>query len=71
MLDEFGDIYALVNNAGIIRIGIHFEEVDNEEWNTVFNINFMGVVNCCKAILPILKKNGKGKIVKMLRKLSK
>lgn len=65
VLDEFNDIYALVNNAGIIRIGKPFEEVDNEEWNTVFNINFMGVVNCCKAILPILKKNGKGKIVNM------
>lgn len=65
VLDEFKDIYALVNNAGIIRIGRPFEEVDNKEWNTVFNINFMGVVNCCKAVLPTLKKNKKGKIVNM------
>jgi 3-oxoacyl-[acyl-carrier protein] reductase len=64
-LDEFGDIYALVNNAGIIRLGKPFEEVENEEWNTVFKVNFMGVVNCCKAVLPILKNNKKGKIVNM------
>ena len=64
-LDEFGDIYALVNNAGIIRLGKPFEEVENEEWNTVFKVNFMGVVNCCKAVLPTLKNNKKGKIVNM------
>lgn len=65
VLDEFGDIYALVNNAGIICLGKPFEDVDNKEWNTVFNINFMGVVNCCKAVLPTLKKNKSGKIVNM------
>jgi len=65
VMDEFHDVYALVNNAGIIRIGKPFEETENEEWNAVFNINFMGVVNCCKAVLPILKKNKRGKIVNM------
>ena len=65
VLDEFGDIYALVNNAGIIRLGKPFEEVENEEWNTVFKVNLMGVVNCCKAVLPTLKNNKKGKIVNM------
>ncbi|MGI6227086.1 MAG: SDR family NAD(P)-dependent oxidoreductase [Peptococcales bacterium] len=64
-MNEFGDIFALVNNAGIILLGKPFEEVDNSEWNKVFSINFMGVVNCCKAVLPILKKNRKGKIVNM------
>lgn len=65
VLDEFGDIYALVNNAGIIRLGKPFEEVENDEWNTVFKVNFMGAVNCCKAVLPTLKNNKKGKIVNM------
>ena len=65
VLDEFGDIYALVNNAGIIRLGKPFEEVENKEWDMVFNINFMGVVNCCKAVLTTLKNNKKGRIVNM------
>jgi 3-oxoacyl-[acyl-carrier protein] reductase len=61
VIDKFGDIYALVNNAGIIRLGKPFEEVENKEWDLIFNINFMGVVNCCKAVLPILKKNKRGR----------
>ena len=65
VLDKFGDIYALVNNAGIICLGKSFEEVENKEWNTIFNINFMGVVNCCKAVLTTLKNNKKGRIVNM------
>lgn len=65
VLNEFGDIYALVNNAGIIRLGKPFEEVENKEWNMIFNINFMGVVNCCKAVLPTLKNNKKGRIINM------
>jgi 3-oxoacyl-[acyl-carrier protein] reductase len=65
VIDKFGDIYALVNNAGIIRLGKPFEEVENKEWDLIFNINFMGVVNCCKAVLPILKKNKRGRIVNM------
>lgn len=65
VLDEFGDIFALVNNAGIIRLGKPFEEVENKEWNLIFNINFMGVVNCCRAVLPTLKNNKMGRIVNM------
>lgn len=65
VLNKFKNIDVLVNNAGVIRLGRPFEEIENSEWNLVFNINLMGVVNCCKAVLPNMKMNKRGKIINM------
>ena len=60
--DQFGRIDILVNNAGIIRRGT-IETVTEEDWDRVIEVNLKGTFNCCKAVAPIMKDQGYGKIV--------
>jgi len=52
---HLGRIDALINNAGIGFIS-PFEEITDEQWQSIINTNLTGVFNCCKAVLPWLKK---------------
>lgn len=57
-----GRIDVLVNNAGIIRRGT-IETVTEEEWDLVIQVNLKGTFNCCKAVVEIMKNQGRGAIV--------
>ena len=61
-LDRYGRIDILVNNAGINPRGPFLDTTD-EDWNDVWNINVMGVVHCCRAVLPIMQKQKSGNII--------
>jgi len=61
-MDRFGRLDILVNNAGIIARGI-IEDITDDELNRVLDINFKGVFYCCRAVVPIMKKQHYGKIV--------
>ena len=52
----------LVNNAGIIRRGT-IETVTEEEWDQVIRVNLKGTFNCSKAVVDIMKRQRRGKIV--------
>ena len=59
---EFGTIDIVVNNAGIWtlgEIGLTSEDV----WDETLDINLKGVLNVCNVAVPILKKNGGGRII--------
>lgn len=63
--ETFGSVDALVNNAGIYSTlkPKPFEELEADEWRRVFEVNVIGVFQCCKAALPHFKKAGGGRIV--------
>lgn len=61
-VDEFGRLDILVNNAGVVSRGI-IEKITDEELDRVLDINFKGVFYCCRAVIPIMKKQHYGKIV--------
>jgi 3-oxoacyl-[acyl-carrier protein] reductase len=59
---KFGRIDILVNNAGIIKRG-STEDHSYGDWEKVIAVNLRGTYNCSKAVIPIMKKQGYGKIV--------
>lgn len=61
-VNTFGRIDILVNNAGINPRGPFLDSTD-AEWEQGWQINVMGVVRCCRAVLPIMKQQGSGNII--------
>ena len=64
-LERFGRIDALVNNAAYYTpiVKRPFEEIDDEEWSTVFDVNVRGAWLCARAVAPAMRRQGYGKIV--------
>jgi 3-oxoacyl-[acyl-carrier protein] reductase len=52
----------LVNNAGVIRRGT-IDTVTEEDWDQVLRVNLKGTFNCCRAVVPLMKRQQRGKIV--------
>lgn len=62
---KFGRIDVLVNNAAIFyEIGaMPFEEIPVEDWDRQMAVQPKGCWLCAKAVVPHMKKQGKGKII--------
>jgi 2-hydroxycyclohexanecarboxyl-CoA dehydrogenase len=56
---ELGAIDILVNNAGWDELK-PFVETTPEFWDKVIAINYRGVLNCCRAIVPRMQARGAG-----------
>jgi len=61
----FGKIDILVNNAGIVRnvSRVVIEELKLSDWNRIIGVNLTGVFLVSKAVIPYMKRSGKGKII--------
>ena len=59
---DLGPVGILVNNAGWDQLEPFVESMP-ETWERVIAINFRGVLNCCKAVIPGMQARGGGKIV--------
>ena len=60
--EKFGRIDILVNNAGILDFTF-IEELDEEIFDDIFNVNFKSQLRLIKAVTPIMKRNKFGRIV--------
>jgi len=62
VISKFNRIDILVNNAGISR---HkpIEEMTLEIFESVMKVNLTGTFLCCRAVIPIMKRQGRGKII--------
>ena len=61
---KLGAIDVLVNCAGIIK-HLPIEKMSLEDFESVVRVNLTGTFLMCRAVLPVMKKQGKGKIVNM------
>ena len=61
-MDAFGQLDIVVNNAGIIRVGL-FDEQPSEEFWKVFDVSFRGTVELSRAAWPHLVKSGSGRLI--------
>ena len=62
--NEAGDIHAWLNIIGGFTMGNHVED-GRDDWNYMYNTNFMTTLNCCQQILPRMKLVGWGRIINM------
>jgi len=62
-LDAFPHLDVLVNNAGVYGPLGPLEEVDWDAWVRAIQINLMGTVYPCRAVLGHFKRRGYGKIL--------
>ncbi|RHW38403.1 3-oxoacyl-ACP reductase FabG [Lysinibacillus yapensis] len=59
---QLGSIDILINNAGWDKVE-PFLKSEPDTWDRIININLMGQIHTCKAILPLMIEQGYGKIV--------
>lgn len=62
VIDAFGRIDILLNNAGVSNMN-HFWELTEEDWDFNMNVNAKGVFFVTKAVAPYMMKEKRGKIV--------
>jgi len=61
----WGRIDVLVNNAGGFYKMAPIEEIDHDEWEAILRLNLTSVFIVSKAVVPIMKRQGSGRIVSM------
>lgn len=59
---QFGRIDILVNNVGV-RITKPFLDHTDADWNTMIQTNLTGPFLCSRAVVPFMKRAGRGRII--------
>jgi 3-oxoacyl-[acyl-carrier protein] reductase len=64
VVDKYGQIDVLVNNAGITRDGL-IMRMKEEDWDAVISVNLKSAFNCIKAVSKIMVKQRSGRIINL------
>ncbi len=62
VIEQYGKIDVLVNNAGISIVGL-FDSLPAENVKRLFDVNIFGTFNCTKCVIPHMIKRKYGKII--------
>lgn len=61
----YGRVDALINNAAIFASldKRRFEHIPSAEWDMVMRVNINGPFYCARAVVPVMRANGGGRII--------
>ena len=62
-LERLGRVDMLINSAGITGPTMALDAFDDAVWKRVIDINLVGVYRVCKAVVPVLRAQGYGRVV--------
>ncbi|MDA5193866.1 SDR family oxidoreductase [Govanella unica] len=62
VIEEFGQIDVLINNAGIHLLAA-VEDMADADFRRLFETNFFGAINLARAVLPSMRERGRGHII--------
>ncbi|WP_313692850.1 SDR family NAD(P)-dependent oxidoreductase [Halorarum halobium] len=62
-VDTYGSLEFAHNNAGILTGFAEVTDIEEEQWDKLFDINLKGIWACMKAELPVMESQGSGVIV--------
>jgi 3-oxoacyl-[acyl-carrier protein] reductase len=68
VIERFGRIDGLVNNAGLTQVG-PFLELEPTEWDAVIATDLTAAYRTCRAALPSMVERGSGSIVNIASRL--
>jgi 3-oxoacyl-[acyl-carrier protein] reductase len=63
VLGAYRRIDVLINNAGVVGSNMALVDYPDDEWSAVMETNINGTFNCCKMIVPVMIRQGYGRIV--------
>src|SRR3954453_16864423 len=55
-VSRFGKLHVLVNNAGGIDKFVSFDELGDDNWQALFDLNILSVVRMIRAALPYMRR---------------
>jgi len=62
---RYGRLDVMINNAGVIEPIARLADADPEAWGAAVDINLKGVFHGCRAVLPMMKRQGAGTIINL------
>jgi NAD(P)-dependent dehydrogenase (short-subunit alcohol dehydrogenase family) len=65
VVDKFGTVDILINNAGGAGASAPIEEMSEEIWDAAFSLNMKSQFFFCKYVVPIIKAKRSGKIINL------
>jgi NAD(P)-dependent dehydrogenase (short-subunit alcohol dehydrogenase family) len=64
IVDTYGKLDILINNAGVyLDEGVSVFDVGEKTMRDTLEVNFYGAFHLCRAFVPVMRKNGYGRIV--------
>jgi Short-chain alcohol dehydrogenase of unknown specificity len=62
-IEEWGHVDILINNAGVTHLPTPLDEVSEEDFDRVFNVNMKSVYLTARALVPHMKERAAGAIL--------